>query len=219
VARWGLLLARTEPDLAKHAGLTCFVVDMHAAGVTVRPRRQMTGQAEFDEVILSGVRVAGDQRLGPVGGGWDVARGTLARERAAIGDLAETRGRQALERAIRLWRERPDQDPVLRDRLTALWIDAEVARLTSRNSPHPAVAKLLYAELNQRIHEFCLTLLGPDALLYDSYAMDVPDRMGAAGDDVAKAFLRSRANTIEAGSSEVLRTLLAERALGLPRDR
>jgi alkylation response protein AidB-like acyl-CoA dehydrogenase len=98
-----------------------------------------------------------------------------------------------------------------------------VARLTSvrarempKAGPEAAVAKLLYAELNQRIHEFCLALLGPEGLLYESYEMGTPHEMGTAGDDVGKAFLRSRANTIEAGTSEVLRTVLAERVLGLP---
>jgi alkylation response protein AidB-like acyl-CoA dehydrogenase len=229
-ARWGLLLARTDPDAAKHRGLTYFVVDMRSPGVEVRPLRQMTGQAEFNEVHLTGAVVPDAHRLGEVGDGWRVAMTTLMNERTAIGKAASQRGSGKIADAVGLWAARPDrQTPVLRDRLTALWLRAEAQRLTSERSritatsagpgPEGAIAKLVGAELNQAIYEFCMDLLGEDALLYHDYSMrdtlaPGADRLGP----VQQRYLRSRANTIEGGTSEVLRNILGERILQLPGD-
>jgi alkylation response protein AidB-like acyl-CoA dehydrogenase len=229
-ARWGLLLARTDPDVPKHKGLSYFVVDMHAPGVEVRPLRQMTGQAEFNEVHLTDVRVSDRHRLGAVGEGWRVAMTTLMNERSAIGKSAAARGSGKIADALGLWADRPElHTPVLRDRLTRLWLRAEAQRLTSERSrvtsttqgpgPEGAVGKLVNAELNQAIYEFCMDLLGPEGLLYDDYGLrdtlaPGADRLGP----VQQRYLRSRANTIEGGTSEVLRNILGERVLGLPGD-
>ncbi|MDY6996898.1 MAG: acyl-CoA dehydrogenase family protein [Actinomycetota bacterium] len=229
-ARWGLLLARTDPDVPKHKGLTYFVLDMHSPGVQTRPLRQLTGQAEFNEVYLTDARIPDTFRLGGVGDGWRVAMTTLMNERSALGGSGNRRGAGAIGDAVALWASRPDlHTPVLRDRLTSLWLRAEAQRLTSERSrasatmggpgPEGSVGKLVGAELNQHIYEFCMDLLGPEGILYGSYAMsrgdqDVEDWRGP----IQQRFLRSRANTIEGGTSEVMRNILAERVLGLPGD-
>ena len=134
-ARWGLLLARTDPDAPKHKGLTYFVLDMHAPGVETRPLRQMTGQAEFNEVYITDARIPDIHRLGGVGDGWRVAMTTLMNERSALGASGSRRGGGAISDAVQLWASRPDRHtPVLRDRLTGLWLRAEAQRLTSERS-------------------------------------------------------------------------------------
>ncbi|BBG01474.1 MULTISPECIES: acyl-CoA dehydrogenase family protein [Pseudonocardia] len=222
VARWGMLVARTDPDLPKHRGLTYFVIDMTQPGVEVRPLRQMTGQAEFNEVYLHDARVLDAHRLGDVGAGWRVAITTLMNERTAIGGVTGRRSSGVIGEALGLWRANPDrQTAVLRDRLARLWTRAETHRLTlvragrtateGRPGPEGSVSKLVGAELNQDVYEFCMDLLGPDALLYDDYEIR-PD----PGSTLQQRFLRSRANTIEGGTSEVMRNILGERVLGLP---
>lgn len=227
-ASWGLLLARTDPDVPKHKGLTYFVVDMRVPGVEVRPLRQMTGHAEFNEVYLSDVRVPDAHRLGQVGNGWSVAMTTLMNERNSIGASGTHRGDGTIADAVALWAQRPDRhSPVLRDRLTRLWLRSEAQRLTSERSratatvrgpgPEGSIDKLVGAELNQQVYEFCMDLLGPFGLLYGDYTM----RAASPDDDqgpVQQRFLRSRANTIEGGTSEVMRNILGERILGLPGD-
>ena len=228
-ARWGLLLARTDPDAPKHKGLTYFVLDMHEPGVQCRPLRQMTGQAEFNEVYITEARIPDEHRLGAVGDGWRVAMTTLMNERSALGASGNRRGSGAIADAVQLWASRPDlHTPVLRDRLTQLWLRAEAQRLTSERSragagaggpgPEGSIGKLVGAELNQSIYEFCMDLLGPEGTLDHSYAMHGAN----AGDDwrgpVQQRFLRSRANTIEGGTSEVMRNILGERVLGLHGD-
>ena len=229
-ARWGLLLARTDPDIAKHKGLTYFVLDMHAPGVETRPLRQMTGQAEFNEVYLTDARIPDSYRLGAVGNGWGVAMTTLMNERSALGASGSRRGSGTIKDAVALWASRPDlQTPVLRDRLAQLWLRSEAQRLTSERSrasatsggpgPEASVGKLVGALLNQHIYEWCMDLLGPEGILYDSYAL--ADDAGDAGDwrgPIQQRFLRSRANTIEGGTTEVMRNILGERVLGLPGD-
>ncbi|GEE01691.1 acyl-CoA dehydrogenase [Gordonia spumicola] len=230
IASWALLIARTDPDVPKHKGLTYFVVDMTAPGVEVRPLRQMTGQAEFNEVYLTDVRIPDSHRLGAVGDGWRVAMTTLMNERSSIGASGLRRGEGTIADAVALWTQRPDRHtPVLRDRLTKLWLRAEAGRLTSERGrvtatvrgpgPEGSIDKLVGAELNQRVYEFCMDLLGPEAALYGSYAMtEVRAEDANRGGDVQQRFLRSRANTIEGGTSEVLRNILGERILGLPGD-
>ena len=228
-ARWGLLLARTNPDVPKHKGLTYFVLDMHGPGVQTRPLRQMTGHAEFNEVYITDARIPDTFRLGGVGDGWRVAMTTLMNERSALGGSGNRRGAGTIGDAVALWASRPDlQTPVLRDRLTSLWLRAEAQRLTSERSrvsasvggpgPEGSVGKLVGAELNQHIYEFCMDLLGPEGILYDGYGTsgdaDAEDWRGP----IQQRFLRSRANTIEGETSEVMRNILAERVLGLPGD-
>ncbi|AMT74095.1 acyl-CoA dehydrogenase [Mycobacteroides immunogenum] len=227
-ASWALLLARTDPDAPKHKGLTYFAVDMRAPGVETRPLRQMTGQAEFNEVYLSDVRIPDAHRLGAVGAGWQVAMTTLMSERNSIGASGARRGDGTIADAVSLWAQRPDlHTAVRRDHLAQLWLRSEAQRLTSERSratatakgpgPEGSISKLVGAELNQRVYEFCMDLLGPEGVLYGDYTMrdvGLDDDQGP----VQQRFLRSRANTIEGGTSEVLRNILGERILGLPGD-
>jgi alkylation response protein AidB-like acyl-CoA dehydrogenase len=223
---YGMLLARTDPDAEKHKGLTYFVVDMHAPGVEVRPLRQMTGDAEFNEVYFTDVRIPDSERLSEVGQGWGGAITTLMNERVSIGGNVAGRGTGAISLALSLWEKRADKDPVLRDRLTALWVESEAHRLTAiraaQNSvmgtpgPEGSTGKLHGAELNQRIYELCMDILGPEAMLYDRWDMRRPDGAGGFGGIPQRIFLRSRANSIEGGTSEIMRNILGERVLGLP---
>jgi alkylation response protein AidB-like acyl-CoA dehydrogenase len=229
VARYALLLARTDPNVPKHQGLTYFILDMHAPGVDVRPLRQMTGHSEFNEVFLSDVRIPDTHRLGPIGHGWRVAMTTLMNERSAIGGGSSVRGSGAIADAMLLWQQRPDKHTsVLRDRLARLWTRAEVQRITGQRAretsklgspgPEGAISKLVSAELNQAVYEFCMDLLGVEATLHEDYgAIDSLPRHDVSV-TIQHSFLRSRANTIEGGTSEVLRNILGERILGLPGD-
>jgi alkylation response protein AidB-like acyl-CoA dehydrogenase len=228
-ARRALLLARTDPDQPKHKGLTYFVLDMTDPGVEVRPLRQMTGEAEFNEVYLRDARIPDSHRLGEVGQGWHVAMTTLMNERTAIGGGSSVRGSGSIGSALTLWRERPDlRTPALRDRLVHLFARADAARLTldrqrveggDKIGPEGSIGKLVGAELNQDVYEFCMDALGVEAGLYSGYDTG-PDGAPPAtdGEDLQRRFLRSRANTIEGGTSEVLRNILGERLLGLPGD-
>jgi alkylation response protein AidB-like acyl-CoA dehydrogenase len=228
-SRYALLLARSDPDQPKHKGLTYFVLDMQAAGVETRPLRQMTGQAEFNEVYLSDARIPDSHRLGEVGNGWRVAMTTLMNERSAIGGSSSVRGAGTIAEAVELWARYPQRHtPVLRDRLAALWTRAEAQRLTDERArrsattgspgPEGSIAKLVNAELNQQVYEFCMELIGPEATLYGDYTQREITRMEDYRGPVQQRFLRARANTIEGGTSEVLRNILGERILGLPGD-
>ena len=229
VSRWGMLLARTNPELAKHRGMTYFVVDMQAPGVEVRPLRQITGEAEFNEVYFTDVRIPDAERLGDVGDGWRVGLTTLMNERVSIGGNIQPRQSGPIGEAVRIWRELPEgqRDEARRDELAKLWIEAEVNRLTNirasqmrqKGTPGPegSTAKLAFAESNKRIYEFCVGLLGARGMLYSSYEMR-RSQTAMASDSLQKAFLRSRANSIEGGTSEIMRNILGERVLGLPGD-
>ena len=229
VARWGLLVARTDPDVPKHRGMSYFVIDMRAPGVEVRPLRQITGEAEFNEVFFSDARVPDSWRLGDVGKGWEVSLTTLMNERVALGGSKGGRGSGPISDIVRLWGEHRaelERDAALRDRVVRTWCNAEVLRLTNLRAsaarrvgqpgPEGSVGKLLSAELNKEIYEVALSLIGAEALLYPDYTMKRPDDTTIYGGDVRKSFLRSRANTIEGGTSEVMRNILGERVLGLP---
>ena len=226
-ARWGILLARTDPSAVKHRGLTYFVVDMASPGVEVRPLRQMTGDAEFNEVFLNDVMVPDDCRIGEVGEGWRVAMTTLMNERVAIGGGTPPRGSGPIGRAMELSKSIGLDHPVQRDRLLQLWVRAEVNRLTNLRAnelqrtgtpgPEGSVGKLAMAELNQAIYEFCVDVLGPEGALYpEPYTFRRPDNAEWLEGDVRHLFLRTRANTIEGGTSEIMRNILGERVLGLP---
>ena len=231
VARRGLLVARTDPNLPKHRGLSYFVLDMTSPGVDVRPLRQITGQAEFNEVYLTDVLVPATDRLGAVGEGWRVAMTTLMNERVAIGRRASQRGEGNIAAAVAEFRAAAAAgraDAASRDRLMRLWTRAEAARLTNVRAsaqqgakepgPEGSIAKLQMAELNKAIYELCVDLRGPEGMLIDDYTDSRPDRSSGSGGyaDVRKAFLRSLANSIEGGTSEVMRNILGERVLGLP---
>ena len=224
-ARWALLLARTDPDVPKHKGLTYFVLDMHDPGVEVRPLRQLTGDAEFNEVWMRDARIDDAWRLGDVGAGWSVAMTTLMNERNAIGGGSIARGTGSVGDALALWRRRPDlHDPALRDGLVSLFARADALRLTGMRhaaergdgaaGPMGSLSKLAGAELNQAVYEFCVELLGPEGTRFPGYEATDP----AVHDTVGWKLLRARANTIEGGTAEVLRNVLAERVLGLPGD-
>jgi len=229
-AKWGMLVARTDPDVPKHRGMTYFVVDMEAEGVEVRPLRQITGEAEFNEVYFTDARVPDAQRLAGEGEGWNVAITTLMNERTALGsDGSERRGAGPTGLALKLWKEYEPNDPVLRDELMRMWVESEVLRFTAMRAsgnrkagtpgPEGSVGKLFYAEHNQRVRNVCMKIMGADALLYPEggYEMRRPGEASYdAGGDPRKAFLRSRANTIEGGTSEIMRNILGERVLGLP---
>ena len=225
-ARFGLLLARTDPEVPKHEGLTYFILDMSTPGVEIRPLRQLTGSAEFNEVFLTDVRIPDESRVGEVGDGWRCARTTLANERDTIagvsldptsilGGVSKDPWQAFLDGV----RERADQS--IRQRLAQLYIEKEVrettvfranaARLRGQEpGPEGSVNKVFNAELNQRRTNFAVTAAGMAGVAWLPGDREAELR--------AHAFLRARANTIEGGTSEVLRNQIGERVLGLPRD-
>lgn len=226
-ARWGMIVARTDPDQPKHRGLTYFVVDMDQPGVDVRPLRQITGEAEFNEVYFTDARIPDTYRLGEVGDGWRVSLTTLMNERVAIGAAIPPRGEGAIAMAVDLFKEHGNGDPVLRDELMKLWVDAEVLRLTNVRAarartmgtpgPEGSTSKLAWAELNKRIYAFCVDLMGAEGMLYpETYAFRAPDESAMGRRSPQMNFLRSRANSIEGGTSEIMKNILGERVLGLP---
>jgi alkylation response protein AidB-like acyl-CoA dehydrogenase len=227
VAKRALLVARTDPDLPKHQGLTYFSLEMTAPGVEVRPLRQLTGEAEFNEVFLTDVAIPDSDRIGAVGEGWKVATGTLMNERVAIGGAALPREGGMIGSAVRTWRDRPElRTPGLHDTLLRLWAVAEVARLAGerlrqqlaagRPGPEGSAAKLVFARLNQEITGFEVELAGADGLRYGDWTMRRPDTANFYGRDVGYRYLRAKGNSIEGGTSEILRNIIAERVLGLP---
>jgi alkylation response protein AidB-like acyl-CoA dehydrogenase len=227
VSRFGIVLARTDPEQVKHKGLTMFVVDMQAPGVEVRPLVQATGDAEFNEVYYTDVRIPDAERLGDVGEGWHVSLTTLMNERVSIGGQVHPRGSGVIAVAVNQWkRNGRHADPVARDNLTRLWVDAEVNRLTNMRAsqlrakgtpgPEGSVGKLAMAGLNQRIMSFVMDLMGPEALLYPSgYTKERP-RNAMDLSNPQKAFLRVQANSIEGGTTNIMKNILGERVLGLP---
>ena len=226
----GMLVARTDPDVPKHKGLTYFALDMHVPGVEVRPLVQITGEAEFNEVYLTDARVSDEDRIGDVGDGWRVSMTTLMNERVTIGGAVAQRESGPIGDLMKVWRALPPErraDPVARDEVAALWTEAEVLRLTNLRAtqnrkagvagPEGSVSKLAFAEVNKRIYELAVNLLGPEGMLIDTYEFVRPEAAQlTGGGDPRKMFLRSRANSIEGGTSEILRNILGERVLGLP---
>jgi alkylation response protein AidB-like acyl-CoA dehydrogenase len=226
-ARWGLLLARTDPDVPKHAGLTYFGCDMTVDGVEVRPLRQLTGEAEFNEVFLAEAAVRDANRIGAVGEGWKVAQATLMNERVAIGGGAVPREGGMVGLAAAAWRDHPQRrTPGLHDRLLRLWADAEVARLAGARlrqqlaagqpGPEGSAAKVVFARLNQELSAWELEFAGGDGLRYDDWTLSRPETVSFFGRGPGYRYLRARGNSIEGGTSEILRNIIAERVLGLP---
>jgi alkylation response protein AidB-like acyl-CoA dehydrogenase len=227
LARRALLVARTDPDVPKHQGLTYFACDMTAPGVEVRPLRQATGEAEFNEVFLTDVPVPDADRIGEVGEGWKVATTTLMNERVSIGGGAAPREGGMIASAAAAWRANPgNRTQGLHDRLLRLWADAEVARLAGARlrqqlaagqpGPEGSAAKIVFARLNQEISELEVELAGADGLRYDDWTMRRPATVSFYGRDVGYRYLRARGNSIEGGTSEILKNIIAERVLGLP---
>ena len=222
-----ILVARTDPTVPKHAGLTYFLLDMRDPGVDVRPLRQLTGEAEFNEVFLSDVRVPDAMRLGAVGDGWKVANATLMNERVAIGGNAAPREGGMIGRVAETWRSRPEvRTPELHDRLLRGWVDAEAFRLTGMRlrqklavgapGPEGSAMKLTFARLAQELSGLEVEMLGADGLRYSDWTMTRPDRVDFTGRDAGYRYLRAKGNSIEGGTSEILRNIVAERVLGLP---
>jgi alkylation response protein AidB-like acyl-CoA dehydrogenase len=216
-SKWCMLVARTDTEVPKHKGLTYFLMDMEQDGVQVRPLRQITGQAEFNELFIDGARVPDENVLGGVGNGWKVALTTLMNERAGLAFFLQVRLRQVLDRVIAEAAEHDLlDDPVVADRLGTLHLKAEVLRLTAyrgltaiqkygQPGPEGSLTKWMWSETNQELSQFAVDLLGPGAL--------------RAGDRWAYELLRARGNSIEGGTTEVLKNIVAERVLGLPRAR
>jgi alkylation response protein AidB-like acyl-CoA dehydrogenase len=226
-ARFAILVARTDPDVPKHGGITYFLCDMTDPGVEVRPLRQITGEAEFNEVFLTDVRVPDDQRLGAEGEGWKVANATLNTERVAIGGGAAPREGGMVGVVADTWRAHPERrTPELHDRLLTLWVEAEVARLTGQRlaqklalgqpGPEGAAMKLTFARVAQQLSGLEVELLGEDGLRYDDWTLRRPDRVDFTGRGAGYRYLRAKGNSIEGGTSEILRNIVAERVLGLP---
>ncbi|GAA4993705.1 acyl-CoA dehydrogenase family protein [Kitasatospora paranensis] len=226
-ARWAILIARTDPDVPKHQGITYFVCDMTDPGVDVRPLRQITGEAEFNEVFLTGVRIPDAHRLGAVGEGWQVAQTTLNNERVAIGGQAAPREAGMVGVVAETWRARPElRTHDLHQRLLKGWVEAEVARLTGERlrqqltvgqpGPEGAAMKLAFARLAQELSGLEVELLGEEGLSYDDWTMRRPDHVDFTGREAGYRYLRAKGNSIEGGTSEILRNIIAERVLGLP---
>jgi alkylation response protein AidB-like acyl-CoA dehydrogenase len=235
VSKWGMLLARTDPDAPKHSGMSYFLLDLESPGVEVRPLHQITGEAEFNEVFLNDVRIPAEWTFGAEGDGWKVAITTLMNERSAIGGATSRKGGGSIGALVDLWKARepgslsPAAEAILRDRVARLYIESELLRLTvlraraaqkaGNPGPEGSIPKLAQAELNKRIWECAMEVVGDDSLLYEAgYERRRPSGEGHAGRlALAKyQFLRSRANSIEGGTSEVMRNILGERVLGLP---
>ncbi|MFE7664253.1 acyl-CoA dehydrogenase family protein [Streptomyces celluloflavus] len=226
-ARWAILLARTDPGLPKHRGISYFVCDMTDPGVDVRPLRQITGEAEFNEVFLTGVAIPDAHRLGEVGEGWQVARTTLMNERVAIGGARIPREGGMIGLAAADWRARPAlRTHDLHQRLLTLWVDAEVARLTGERlrqqlakgqpGPEGSGMKLAFARLAQQISGWSVEFLAEDGLTYDDWTLRRPESVDFTGRQAGYRYLRAKGNSIEGGTSEVLLNIVAERVLGLP---
>jgi alkylation response protein AidB-like acyl-CoA dehydrogenase len=228
-ADWCLLVARTDPRAAKHKGLTYLIVDMKSPGIEVKPLRQLTGDSEFNEIFFTEVKVPKANALGAENQGWMVAITTLMHERVNIAALLYTRIKQTLMDVVALSRRiRRDgrllcEDPIVRRKLARFHAAVETQRLnnlrmrahmTASDDPGPigSIFKLIWAGVNQALLELPLEILGP-------YAELLPGS-GAHTSDVdvwMKHYLRARANSIEGGTSEILRNIIGERVLGLPR--
>jgi alkylation response protein AidB-like acyl-CoA dehydrogenase len=216
-AKWCMLVARTDPDVPKHKGLTYFLMDMEQDAVQVRPLRQITGETEFNELFIDGARIPDENVLGGVGNGWKVALTTLMNERAGLAFFLQVRLRQLLDQLLEEAAARGLlDDPVIADRLGELHLKAEVLRLTAyrgltavekygQPGPEGSLTKWMWSETNQQLTQLAVDLLGPGAL--------------EAGGRWAYELLRARGNSIEGGTTEVLKNIVAERVLGLPRAR
>src|SRR4051794_33009063 len=217
LADWCILVTREFPDAPRYQDLTYLLVDMHAPGVETRPLTQITGEAEFNEIFFTDVEVPVENVIGEPGDGWSVAMTTLMHERAALGFALSGAFEVAVGKLLELARGR-DLDDRQRDLIAQSWIDLQalkwtnyraLTRLVETGAPGPeaSIPKLHWSEANQRLGKLGLELLGPEAQLQE-------------GEGFWQWLqLRSRGNTIEAGTSEILRNIIAERVLGLPKGR
>ena len=216
-AKWCMLVARTDQDAPRHKGLTYFLMDMDQDAVQVRPLRQITGEAEFNELFIEEARIPHENIVGGEGNGWNVAITTLMHERATLAFGLQIRVKITLGELLAEARESgAAEDPIIRDRLAQLYIESEVLRLnalrglssimrTGVPGPEGSLGKWQWADVNQALTELAVDLRGPRAVLDD--------------DRWTYRYLRARANSIEGGTTEILKNIVAERVLGLPRMR
>ncbi len=228
VADWMMLLARTDPGAPKHKGITYFLLDMHLPGVTVKPLRQITGDEEFNEVFFDNVRVHESHVLGSVNNGWAVGMATLMYERLALGFGLQVRLRIALDGLIEMARRveksgaRITKDPVMRQRIAQLWIDTECLKYTGARAitrllkgempgPEASTGKMGWVDTHQRLQELATEIQGPYSQLMKG------TQWAVEGGLWQYTFLRSRANSIEGGTTEIQKNIIGERVLGLPK--
>ncbi|MBV8955896.1 MAG: acyl-CoA dehydrogenase family protein [Solirubrobacterales bacterium] len=216
-SKWCMLVARTDTDAPKHKGLSYFLMDMEQEAVQVRPLRQITGESEFNELFIEEARIPDANLLGGAGNGWKVALTTLMNERAGLAFFLQVRLRQLLDRVLAEAAERDLlEDAAIAERLGELHLKAEVLRLTAyrgltaiekygQPGPEGSLTKWMWSETNQQLTQFAADLFGPDAL--------------RAGNHWSYELLRARGNTIEGGTTEILKNIVAERVLGLPKAR
>ncbi len=222
IADFCILVGQGLPDAPKYKNLTYVIIDMHAPGVEVRPLVQITGHPEFNEIFFTDVKIPKENILGGVGDGWQVAMTTLLHERGTLGFALSATLDVAVRKLIALAKERKVTDPILLDRIAREWIELQALKYTNYRSltalqktgvpgPEGSASKLVWSENNQRLTKLALEILGSHATLTN----------GESGGDGYWQYqqLRSRGNTIEAGTSEILRNIVAERVLGLPRSR
>jgi alkylation response protein AidB-like acyl-CoA dehydrogenase len=216
-SKWCMLLARTDPNAAKHRGLTYFLMDMEQDGVETRPLRQITGEAEFNELFMEEARIPDENIVGGENNGWSVAITTLMHERAGLAFALQVSVQIALRELMERARETgAAKDPIIRQRFAQLYAEAQVLRLNAYRGltklqahgapgPEGSLGKWHWAEVNQSLTELALDLAGPRAQLVD--------------DPWTYRYLRARANSIEGGTTEILKNIVAERVLGLPRSK
>jgi alkylation response protein AidB-like acyl-CoA dehydrogenase len=227
-ADWCFAVVRTDPDVPKHKGLTYILIDMHSPGISVRPLKQMTGDSEFNEVSFQNVRVPVENVVGKINGGWEIAIATLMFERGTLGASLQITFKRQIERLIELSRTterdgRPaSADPIIRQKLAQIYSEIEVFRLNQMRTitrmsksgvpgPEGSIQKIFWSEMNQRMQQVAMEMLGPFGQLTrgSDYAVD--------HGQWAHAYLRSRGNTIEAGTSEIQRNIIGHFVLGLPK--
>ena len=231
---WGMLVTRTDPDMPKHRGMTYFALDMKTSGVDVQPLRQITGEAEFNEVFLTDVHIPDENRIGDVGDGWRVSLTTLMNERNAIGAGSgggpPKAGSGPVSLLTSMWRETPEhsRDSVTKDRMMRLYVRSEAQRLTNiragqnrrKGNPGPemSIAKLAFAELNQDLLTAAVDMMGMAGQVDYDYTFRRPEDLSVDGSEngIQHGFLRVRANSIEGGTSEIMRNIPGEQVLGLP---
>jgi alkylation response protein AidB-like acyl-CoA dehydrogenase len=228
VGNWCELVVRTDPSAPKHKGLSVLLIDMSSPGVEVRPLRQMTGESEFNEMFFRDVRVPVENLLGQVNDGWNVAVSTLMYERGSYGARLHPLFRRNISRLIELSRifkknGRPaSQDPLIRQKLAQCYAEVEIMRLnqlrafsriTATGAPGPegSIQKIFWSELNQRLQQVAQEMFGP----YGQLLAD--DRHAVDKGIWSYGYLRTRGNTIEAGTSEVQRSIIGHFVLGLPK--
>jgi alkylation response protein AidB-like acyl-CoA dehydrogenase len=226
-AKWCMLVARTDPDAPKHQGLTYFLMDMEQDGVEVKPLVQITGEAEFNEIFMEEAYIPDENVVGEVGSGWAVAITTLMNERAGLAFAAQAALQLGMQRAIDLAHSTSrngapaSEDPVVRDQLAQLFIESEIFRVTNYRGltkimkngvpgPEGSLGKWQWAEVHQHLMELAMEIEGPYGQFADGSEYSL-------GGDWQYQFLRTRANSIEGGTTDILRNIVAERVLGLPK--